>query len=116
MRHHTGRTCVQLLVVTGELDLFTTSRLAEHLARNPTIRILDLSNVSFIDAAGLRILIDAARVDPRLVIRAPSACIRRLCAIAGLQGIAETAATSGDPLQIGDVEASGRGASRPLRG
>ena len=76
-----------LLAITGELDLYTTSRLAERLARTPSIRILDLSGVSFIDPAGLRIVLDVLHADPQLVVRASSPCVRRLCAIAGLDDI-----------------------------
>ena len=76
-----------LLAITGELDLHTASRLPERLARNPSIRILDLSGVSFIDPAGLRIVLDVIRADPQLVVRAASACVRRLCAIAGLDDL-----------------------------
>ena len=84
----------EVLAVIGELDVVTTSRLMERLASTPTIRILDLSGVRFIDPAGLRILLDIVRTDPQLVIRAPSACVRRLCSLAGLDHIA-TASCSG---------------------
>ena len=52
------------------------------LASTPSIRILDLSGVRFIDPSGLRILLDIVRADPQLVIRAPSASVRRLCSLA----------------------------------
>ena len=84
----------EVLAVIGELDVVTTSRLMERLASTPTIRILDLSGVRFIDPSGLRILLDIVRTDPQLVIRAPSACVRRLCSLAGLDHIA-TASCSG---------------------
>ena len=76
-----------LLAITGELDLYTASRLAERLARAPSIRVLDLSGVSFIDPAGLRVLLDVLRADRQLVVQAASACVRRLCAIAGLDDL-----------------------------
>jgi anti-anti-sigma factor len=95
----------RLLAVTGELDLFTTSGWAEQLARSPSVRVLDLSGVTFIDAAGLRILIEATRADPTLVIRASSVCVRRLCAIAGLDEIASAAATERAAAQPGTVRA-----------
>jgi hypothetical protein len=72
--------------------MFTASGLAEQLARSPSVRVLDLSGVGFIDASGLRILIEATRADPKLVIRASSACVRRLYAITGLDGIPHAAA------------------------
>jgi anti-anti-sigma factor len=76
-----------VLFIAGELDMFTTSRLARRLANSPSIRVLDLSRVTFIDAAGLRAIVVALRADPNLAIRAPSDCVRRLCTIAGLDDI-----------------------------
>ena len=76
-----------LLAITGELDLYTTSQTGGATARTPSIRILDLSGVSFIDPAGLRVLLDVIRADPQLVVRAASACVRRLCTIAGLDDL-----------------------------
>ena len=50
-----------LLLVIGELDMVTASRLARRLADSPSIRVLDLSGVTFIDAAGLRAIVEATR-------------------------------------------------------
>jgi anti-anti-sigma factor len=79
---------LDVLAVSGELDIVSASRLVERLAKTPSIRIIDLSGVSFIDPSGLRILVSAVRRHPTLVIRAASACVRRLCALAGLDDIA----------------------------
>jgi anti-anti-sigma factor len=77
-----------VLAVRGELDIASAPRLVERLSRTPSIRIIDLSGVSFIDPAGLRILVNAVRAHPALVIRAASASVRRLFAIAGFDDIA----------------------------
>ena len=77
-----------VLAVSGELDIVSASRLVERLSQTPSIRIVDLSGVSFIDPSGLRILVNAVRAHPTLVIRAASACVRRLCALAGIDDIA----------------------------
>jgi len=100
-----------VLAVSGELDIVTGSKLAQQLAGSPSIHILDLSAVRFIDAAGLRSVLDATRTNPKLVIRAPSACVRRLCALAGLEAIPHTA--EGErTAQPGTVPADGGGATR----
>ena len=82
-----------LLLVIGELDMVTASRLARRLADSPSIRVLDLSGVTFIDAAGLRAIVEATRANPNLAVRAPSTCVRRLCTIAGLDDLLRMAAS-----------------------
>jgi len=77
-----------VLAVSGELDIVSASRLVERLSQTQSIRIIDLSGVSFIDPSGLRILVNAVRARPTPVIRAASACVRRLCALAGIDDIA----------------------------
>ena len=77
--------------VAGELDLVSRqpfwsefSRLAE---RPRGQLIIDLSEVSFLDASGLRTLVDAEKlVGRRLVLRAPSAPARRILELTGLDG------------------------------
>ncbi len=87
----------RLLLVAGELDIVTASRLARRLANSRSIRVLDLSRVTFIDAAGLRVIVEATHADPNLAVRAPSACVRRLCMIAGLDDIGGVAAAERTP-------------------
>ena len=67
--------------------MVTASRLARRLANYPSIRVLDLSRVTFIDAAGLRAIVEATRANPNLAVHAPSACVRRLCTIADIDDI-----------------------------
>jgi anti-anti-sigma factor len=53
------------LVVEGELELATAPALAEQLTAaeraRPGVLTLDLSELSFISAAGMRVVLDAAR-------------------------------------------------------
>ena len=86
------RNHARLLLVVGDLDAVTAPRLARRLANHRSIRVLDLSGVTFIDAAGLRAIVEATRADPNLAVRAPSACVSRLCMIADLDEIAGIAA------------------------
>jgi anti-sigma B factor antagonist len=77
------------LVVTGELDLATAPRLRQQLAmlieeaHSPAL--VDLSGVSFVDAAGLSPFLAARRsvepTDVELVLLNPSAPVRRLLEI-----------------------------------
>ena len=75
----------------GELDLATASALAEALSDcDPDDHgrlVLDLADVPFIDATGLRVLIEARRRRVRaggdLVIEHPSRQVTRLLDIAG---------------------------------
>jgi anti-anti-sigma factor len=77
----------RVLFVSAELDIATASRLARRLADAPSIRALYLSQVTFIDSAGLRAIVEATRADPNLAIEAPPACVRRLSTIAGVDEI-----------------------------
>src|SRR5687767_6856574 len=78
------------LVLIGEIDSFTAPALADRLASNPRITVLDMAKVSFIDSSGLRILVQAhqTRVDTNtsLTLRSPSAAVQRLLEISGLSG------------------------------
>lgn len=81
-----------LLSVAGELDVFTT--LQVHRQANDAVASgcadlrIDLSGVTFIDASGIRLLVQlrttAAEHGGRLEIVAPSACVLRLLALLGL--------------------------------
>lgn len=78
------------LVLVGEIDSYTAPQLGDRLADDPSVDVLDLAGVSFIDSSGLRVLVEGhqARVDrgARLVLRAPSAAVQRLLEISGLAG------------------------------
>ena len=79
-----------VLVLSGEIDSYTTSDLATRLAGDPPVDAIDLAGITFIDSSGLRTLIEAdrsRREDGRaLAIRAPSAAVQRLLEISGLAG------------------------------
>ena len=80
-----------VLVVVGELDVVTAPVLAERLATDATIRVIDLRHVTFVDAQGIRPLLAAARrrsSGAALELSAPSPAVRRFLALAGLAPIA----------------------------
>ncbi len=77
------------LAVSGELDMATAPQLAAAIAGDERSRgappVLDLSRLSFMDVAGMRVLLDAARRAKRaggaLVVFNPQPPIRRLFAL-----------------------------------
>jgi anti-sigma B factor antagonist len=79
------------LRLEGQLDGASALSLARVLLdaqRAGTVLTLDLSRLSFVDIAGLRVLIDAARraatAGCELFLRAPSPDVRRLFRVTGL--------------------------------
>jgi anti-sigma B factor antagonist len=76
------------LVLVGEIDSYTAPALAERLANEPKVLVVDLAGVTFIDSSGLRILVEAhqARIDSdaSFTLRSPSAAVQRLLEISGL--------------------------------
>ena len=80
-----------VLVVVGELDVVTAPALAERLAADATIRVIDLRRVTFVDAQGIRPLLLAARgrsSGGTIELAAPSRAVRRFLELAGLAPIA----------------------------
>ena len=74
-----------VVVVAGELDAATAGQLTRRLSASPAVRVIDLSGVTFIDASGLRVLVDATDwAANRCRLRAPSRPVVRLCEITGL--------------------------------
>ena len=77
------------LAVSGELDMATAPQLAAAIARDErdvgAPPVLDLSRLAFMDVAGMRVLLDAARRAKRagggLVVFNPQPAIRRLFAL-----------------------------------
>jgi anti-sigma B factor antagonist len=73
---------VEVVVVTGEVDMFTAPALREELGRVRTDRavVLDLCRTAFMDSSGLAVVFDAARKHPGGVhiACAPRGAIRRL--------------------------------------
>jgi anti-anti-sigma factor len=86
----------------GEIDAATAPALLRRLEAEPVVRVLDMERVTFLDSSGLKVLTIANRSrdsDGPLMLRAPSASVRRLLDIAGLAdtfGIADQATGSAD--------------------
>lgn len=78
------------LVLQGEIDSYTAPDLAERLATEPPVEIVDVAGVTFIDSSGLRAIVEAHQArnaaGSRLVLRSPSAAVQRLLEISGLAG------------------------------
>lgn len=76
------------VVVAGELDLATAPelvRVLDGVEAGTTPVQIDLSDVSFIDATGLRALLRAqARFGPGVELTAPSRPVRRLFELLGM--------------------------------
>lgn len=74
--------------VAGELDLASAPVFSDALADvgDDTPLLLDLGNLRFLDAAGLRELVALARGGRVLVLRNPSRLVRRVLAAAELDG------------------------------
>jgi len=78
------------LVLSGEIDAHTSSLLREVLFPTPLVGDLriDMSQVTFIDSTGLRVVLEAHQAfesdSRRLVLVAPSRPVARVIAVAGL--------------------------------
>lgn len=71
---------------SGEIDLATKDRLHEALApllKDDRPLLLDLSQVTFIDCSGLRVLQAAHHAHRRFAVVAPSVAVTRLLDLAG---------------------------------
>jgi anti-anti-sigma factor len=83
-----------LVIICGEIDIATTGNLRDALTtaltRGPHIEA-DLSAVTFMDASGIGVLLaarrQAAEAGGSLTLRAPSAVVRRLTEILGLDEV-----------------------------
>ena len=75
-----------VVAVVGDLDAATSFQLARRLSAPPAVEVIDLSGVTFIDAGGLRALIEATGCDGanRRRLRSPSRPVVRICEITGL--------------------------------
>jgi anti-anti-sigma factor len=70
------------VAVVGELDVATAPTLRALLDAE-SVRVVDLSGVTFIDVAGLRVLLERRH----LVVRSPSRPVRRLIELCGRAGV-----------------------------
>jgi anti-anti-sigma factor len=76
-----------VIVAPSELDLATAPELARLLADH-SVEALDLSRVTFIDAAGVRVLLaGVTRAGRPLQLRAPSLAVRRVLELAALSDL-----------------------------
>jgi len=84
-----------VLAARGEIDIAAVPTFRDHLRRlvddGSTSIVIDLSDVRFIDSAGLRVLVDgltrARRRDADMRIACPSASLRRTFEISGLDKV-----------------------------
>lgn len=96
LHRHVGHT---LVTVAGEIDIATAPQLCARLtelASSGQPVIVDLAQVSFSDAAGLRVLAaarQAAAASGSLQLAGPQPQMRRLLAISGLDSHIPVAAT-----------------------
>jgi anti-sigma B factor antagonist len=78
------------LTLVGEIDAHTAPELARRLDPLPGSGdvVLDVGGIEFIDSSGLRVLIEAHQrgesEQRRVLIHRPSAAVRRLLVISGL--------------------------------
>ena len=71
------------IAICGDVDTYSASQLAAALA-DPTVYRVILTEVTFIDAAGLAVLLTAHRSRPRgLTLCSPSRYVLRLLDLAG---------------------------------
>ena len=93
------------LLLRGELDLSTVSKVEEELRRaeasEPTLLVLDLSELNFLDSTGLRLIVTAdhrARESGRrlAVVKGPDA-VQRVFAITRLDERLEMVEPGADP-------------------
>ena len=94
--------------VTGELDLSTTARWEEDVeavGRDSTVVVLDLSDVRFVDSAGVRTLFrlvrNAASHGTHLLIVAPHAGpVRRLLDILAIDSLTPVCESRAEALRL----------------
>ena len=79
---------VTILSVAGELDVSTArgleSAVDEACGAQPSELLFDLSELRFMDSAGIAVLLGAARRVPSVRLRDPSQAVRRVLEMTGL--------------------------------
>jgi anti-sigma B factor antagonist len=82
-----------LMVLAGELDISNVGEVREAVsgvcAKGPDLLIFDVSQLSFVDSAGLAALVGAARSVP-VRLRSPSPVVSRVVELAGLGSVLPT--------------------------
>jgi anti-sigma B factor antagonist len=80
-----------LIIVSGELDLSNAARLEAAVdsaaAADPERLIFELSQLRFMDSAGIAVLLGAASKVGAVHLRDPSPAVRRVVELTGLTGV-----------------------------
>jgi anti-anti-sigma factor len=92
--HVNGRT---MLRVFGEVDIATSPRLAEAMGLLDGPLDVDCGALEFIDAAGLGVLAGAARSHGSVMLRHPSALLRRIVDTCGLGEVLRVSPSTPEP-------------------
>jgi anti-sigma B factor antagonist len=95
----TGEGDAQTVVLAGEMDLANSPGVERELKRvetsEPSVLVIDLSALGFVDSSGVRVLIDAharaAEDGRRLVIRRPPGRIMRILSLGHIDELLEFA-------------------------
>jgi anti-sigma B factor antagonist len=84
-------TGTQVVILSGELDSSNAASLQERVASippQPTRRLIfDLTDLRFMDSAGIAVLIGAAAIASNVSLRNPSPIIRRVLEATGLSSV-----------------------------
>jgi anti-anti-sigma factor len=107
-----------LVTVAGEIDLLTAPQLRDHLRPLPDDDlVLDISGVRLCAAAGLRMILDLqkrrARAGAQLVLAAPSAPVRRVLCLTGLDKTLPIAASVEDAITFVTASVARAGSTDP---
>jgi anti-sigma B factor antagonist len=76
-----------VVVLVGEIDAATAPKLQQCLEHDARVRVLDMTQVTFMDSSGLKVIVIANRArdaSDRITLRAPSRAVRRVVDVAGM--------------------------------
>ena len=80
-----------VIVVSGELDMSNAHRLEaavdEVVAAHPPRLVFDVSELRFMDSAGLAVLLGAASKVEQIELRDPTPPVRRVVELTGLESV-----------------------------
>jgi anti-sigma B factor antagonist len=83
-----------IVVLAGELDISTAGSLEKIVVSvvsgSPTRLIFDLSELRFVDSAGIAVLVGAAKKVQTINLRNPSSIVARVIELTGLEGVLPT--------------------------